>query len=374
MATWLATCPADTRDVLLGELTALGYTGLAPRHRGVRFEADLEGAYRAHLWLRTASRIQRILAELPATSVTALAAGAAALDWPAILRPHRPFTVTVALTDDAARRLGEPAVVQAIATAVTAGFSDRAPPLLPDADLPMTLAAHVREGVCTLGLDTAGRALHKRGWRVNGHPAVLKETLAATVLLLAGYDGTEVLYDPMCGSGTQVIEGAYIALGKAPLIHRGKDDFAFEHQAGFDRALWRRVSDVARAAKRAEPPAPIHASDLRAEYVEVARRGALRARVERHIQFAVTPFQEATPPADTGLLVMNLPYGERIGRGELETLYTAVGRTIRSRYGGWRYALLVPADAPRGALRLRVAREVPLENGSLAVRLLLGPG
>jgi putative N6-adenine-specific DNA methylase len=198
---------------------------------------------------------------------------------------------------------------------------------------------------------------------------VLKETLAASVLLLAGYDGSEALLDPMCGSGTLAIEAAYIALNKAPLIHRGKDDFGFEHQAGFDRALWRRVSDQARAAKRPAPPAPIFASDIRQAYVDLARKTALRARVEKHMTFSSSSLQELKPPAATGLLVANLPYGERIDA--LPALYREVGRTLRERFSAWRAALLVPAEAPAEALGLRPEREVVLKNGALDVRLLI---
>lgn len=371
-ARWLATCPAETRDVLVGELRALGATGLSPLHRGVAFDAELELAYRAHLALRTASRLQRVVGTFPARDPATLAAALAAVEWPAFLRPHRPFTVATALTDEAAQAVGEPAWVATIAAAVARGWPEGAgPPHHPGSDTAMALFAHVRGGELTLGLDTAGRALHKRGWRVQGHPAVLKETLAAAVLLLAGYDGTEPLVDPMCGSGTLVIEAAYLALGKAPLIHRGKGEFALEHQAGFDRALWRQVGDATRAARRAELPAPIHASDVRAEYVEVARKGALRARVEKHLRFAVQPFQAAEPPAPRGLVVANLPYGERIGRGEVESLYDAVGATLRARWGGWRAALLVPEASPWRRLGLRGAREVPLQNGALPVRLLV---
>jgi putative N6-adenine-specific DNA methylase len=370
MPRWIATCPAETRDVLLAELVALGVTAPAPLHRGVAFEADLATGYRAHLVLRTASRIQRVVAELDATTISTLRADAARIAWAEWLRPHRAFTVMPVLTDDAARALGEEAVVAAIAGAVTA--HDGAPRFDPEG--PVTLVAHVRNGVCTLGLDTTGRALHKRGWRLDGHPAVLKETLAAAILLLAGYDGTEPLYDPMCGSGTIPIEAAYIALGKAPLIHRGKDDFGFEHHAGFDRALWRSVSDAVRAARKPALPAPIHASDIRASFVDVARRGALRARVEKHLVFSVTPIGEAVPPAEHGLLVANLPYGERIGRGQLETIYADVGRALRGPFGGWRAALLVPDDAPIGALRIRAKRAIALKNGALPVRLLLTEG
>lgn len=369
---WLATCPADTRDVLLDELRELGVEYLQPMRQGVAFEADLATGYRAHLVLRTASRIQRIVAEVPAQNARTLRDSTQRICWPDWLRPDRPFTVSCVLTDNDARVLGETAVVAAVSNGVASAFRHSTPPRFdPEAKEPVTIVAHVRNGACRLGLDTAGRALHKRGWRVPGHPAVLKETLAAAILLLAGYDGSEPLLDPMCGSGTIVIEGAYIALNKAPLIHRGKDDFGFEHHAGFDRQLWRKVSDQVRAARRPEPPAPIIASDIRPQYVEVARQGALRARVEKHITFSASAFEDLTPPADHGLLVANLPYGQRIGRGQLQRLYTAVGRTLRDRYAGWRIALLVPADAPIAALGLRPSRDVQLRNGALKVRLLI---
>jgi putative N6-adenine-specific DNA methylase len=365
---WIATCPDETKGVLLGELVQLGARDPRSIYRGVAFEADLETGYRAHLLLRTASRIQRIVADLPARTAGELEAAAAAIPWPDRLRPAFPFTVSPILTDAQARAVGEEGVRSAIAGAVGRAFSPGpAPRFDPEAKDPVTLVAHLRGGICTLGLDTAGRALHKRGWRLPGHPAVLKETLAASLLLLAGYDGSEPLLDPMCGSGTLAIEGAYIALRKAPLIHRGKDDFGFERQAGFDRALWRSVCDRARAAKLPAPPAPIFASDLREAYVELARKAALRARVEKHVAFSTGSLHDLAPPAPTGLLVANLPYGERIGALSLKE----VGRTLRERFSAWRAALLLPAAAPARELGLVPEREIALKNGALDVRLLL---
>jgi 23S rRNA G2445 N2-methylase RlmL len=367
---WIATCPDETKGVLATELAQLQVKEPRPIYRGVAFEADLETGYRAHLWLRTASRIQRIIADLPARSADELEAAAAAIVWPEWLRSRFPFTVSPILTDAEARAVGEAAVQSAIAGTVARSFaeaSEPAPRFDPEADDPVTLVAHLRGGVCTLGLDTAGRALHKRGWRVGGHPAVLKETLAASILLLAGYDGSEPLLDPMCGSGTLAIEGAYIALRKAPLIHRAKDHFGFERQAGFERPLWRRVSDQARATKLPSPRAPIFASDIREEYVELARKTALRARVERHIHFSTAAFQELEPPAAGGLLVANLPYGERIGALSLRE----VGRTLRAKFAPWRAALLLPAAAPSHELGIAPEREFALKNGALDVRLLV---
>jgi 23S rRNA G2445 N2-methylase RlmL len=373
---WVATCPEETKGVLQDELRALGVTEQTPIYRGVAFEADNATAYRAHLWLRTASRIQRTLAVVDASSISALETAVRALPWTAWVRPHRPVAFSPILADAAAEALGKEDVAATLGRALLAAFADagEAAPRLASAgdDLAVGVVAFVRGGTCTLALDTAGRALHKRGWRLNGHPAVLKETLAASMLLLAGYDGSEPLLDPMCGSGTLVIEAAYIALNKAPLIHRGKDDFGLEHTAGFDRTLWRKTQDAARAARRTSPPAPLFGYDLRLTYTELARQTALRARVERFITWGTSPFQALPPPAPRGLMVANLPYGERIGRGQLEEVCNDLGRTLKARFGGWRVALLVPPEAARGVLNLRNVRDIPLMNGALPVKLLLG--
>lgn len=369
---WIATCPHETVDVLAGELRALGIRDQEPLHRGVAFDADLEQAYRAHRCLRTASRIQRVVAEFAAPDLDSLRSALQEIEWSEWLRGHRPFTVVPVLTDPQSQALGDAAVVASVVESIRKGaLPASVPPFDAEADNAINVVAFVRQGRCVLGLDTAGRALHKRGWRTTGHPAVLKETLAASMLLLAGYDGSEPLLDPMCGSGTIAIEAAYLALNKAVLIHRGKDDFALEHLAGFDRVLWRRVSDRLRAEKRSALPAPIYASDIRPEFVEVARASALRARVEKFLELSRKPFQDWRPPTASGLLIANLPYGERIGAGAVSTLYREVGAVIKQRFSGWRIALLVPAEAPQHLLALNIKQEVSLINGALPVRLLI---
>jgi putative N6-adenine-specific DNA methylase len=369
---WIATCPHETVEVLAAELGALGIKDQNKLHRGIAFNADLEMAYRAHLLLRTASRIQRVVAEFAAPDIHTLRTELQKIMWPDWLRSHRPFTVEPALTDPQAQGLGEEKVIASVVQSVQKGaFEKSAPRFDPEADNPISLVLFIRNEKCVIGIDTAGRALHKRGWRMTGHPAVLKETLAASILLLAGYTGEESLLDPMCGSGTIVIEAAYIALNKAPLIHRGKDDFALEHLAGFDRTLWRRVSDQLRAAKKSELRAPIYASDINAKYVELARASALRARVEKYLEFSVKPFQQWEPPTPTGLLVANLPYGERIGAGVINALYREVGTLIQQRFSNWRIALLVPNNAPIHQLALKTDQEIELMNGALPVKLLL---
>ncbi len=369
---WIATCPHETVDVLDSELESLRIHNRNKFYRGVFFECDLETAYRAHLLLRTASRIQRVVAKFKMTSLESLQAGLNEITWPDWLRSHRPFQVSPALTDEHAQELDSEQIVAAVVRSIESSAFKAGPPKFnPEAKEPINIVLFVRDGNCVLGIDTAGRALHKRGWRTNGHPAVLKETLAASILLLAGYTGDEPLLDPMCGSGTIAIEAAYIALNKAPLIHRGKDDFSLEHLVGFDRSLWRKVSDQLRAGKRAELLAPIRLSDINAKYVEVARASAKKARVEKYLEFSVARFQDCVPKTEHGLLVMNLPYGERIGGSAVRALYADVGRVIENRFRGWRVALLLPTEIPDAWLGLSVNQKVALRNGALPVKLLL---
>lgn len=336
------------------------------------FDCDLETAYRAHLLLRTASRIQRVVGKFDVSDLVTLQAALKKIIWPDWLRTHHAFTVRPTLADQSAQKLDENAIVTSVVQSIQKSAFEKSPPKFdPEADNPITIILFIRDGTCVLGIDTAGRALHKRGWRTSGHPAVLKETLAASILMLAGYTGHEPLVDPMCGSGTIAIEAAYIALNKAPLIHRGKDDFALEHLAGFDRPLWRRVGDQLRAQKKSGLSAPIYASDIKSDYVDVARACALRARVEKYINFSVTAFQDLEPPAPRGLLIANLPYGERIGAGTIDQLYKEVGQIIKQRFSLWRVALLVPSQAPIHLLALNTTKEISLRNGALPVKLLI---
>jgi putative N6-adenine-specific DNA methylase len=369
---WIATCPHETVDTLVLELHALGIQQMEKLHRGIRFNCDLETAYIAHLQLRTASRIQRIVAQFPVSDLKSIETGLKSIQWTEWLRSHRPFTVRPSLSDQEAIKLNEQNVINCVVESIHKSPFEKSPPKFdPEHENPITIVLFIRGGSCVLGLDTAGRALHKRGWRTNGHPAVLKETLAASILMLAGYTGEDPLLDPMCGSGTVVIEAAYMALNKAPLIHRGKDDFALEHLAGFDRPLWRKVSDRLRAQKRAELPAPIFACDINPNYLEVARASALRARVEKYLTFSVCSIQQQQPPAEKGLLIANLPYGERIGGGIIDKLYREIGIVIKERFSHWKIALMVPTEAPIHLLGLKPNQEYSLLNGALPVKLLI---
>lgn len=371
----IATCPEETKPALLLELESLGATEIVPRFRAVAFEASEPLFYELHLRLRTASRILRVVKEVPAHSPQMLHSQARRIRWHEWFDARHGFMVeSLGATEDGAG-LGPKQVITQVREGIRDVFQragGAVPPVDPQ-EPRVVVVAHLERGRCTLSFDTSGKSLHKRGYREPGHPAPLKETLAASILILAGYDGTQPFLDPMCGSGTLAIEAAMIAVRKAPQIHRRKGEFHFEWLEGFDRELWRVTQERVRAAKLAAPPAPVVASDIEAKYVEMARRSALKARVERYIEFRTQRFQDAEPPGEGGLLVTNLPYGERIGggAGDVRQLYEEVGDTLKRKFAGWRAAILAADAAPYKAIGLKPGRTLPLMNGSIPCRLLL---
>ncbi|HKU13315.1 MAG TPA: hypothetical protein VJQ52_02915 [Steroidobacteraceae bacterium] len=246
-------------------------------------------------------------------------------------------------------------------------------PVVDRSEPKVVVVAHMRHGRCTLSFDTSGKSLHKRGYREQGHPAPLKETLAAAILIMAGYDGSQAFMDPMCGSGTIAIEAAMMAVHKAPQIHRKKGEFHFEWLKDFDRTLWRVTQERVRAEKLEAPAAPVVASDINADYVAMAKKSALDARVEKYMTFDTGRFQDAEPPAASGILVTNLPYGERIGgsEGDVVQLYEEVGDTLKQKFSGWQAAILAAAASPYKAIGLKPRRTIELMNGSIPCKLLL---
>ena len=369
----IATCPEEAKPALVAELVTSGATELASTFRAVLFTATPRQFYELHLRVRTASRILRVLREVPAHTPTMLHSQVRRLHWPEWFDARHGFMVES--TGDEGGGLTPKQVITQVREGVRESFARlgaQVPPV--DTQEPkVVIVAHVARGRCMLSFDTSGKSLHKRGYREQGHPAPLKETLAAAILQFAGYDGSVGFIDPMCGSGTLAIEAAMIAVRKAPQIHRKKGEFYFEWLADFDRALCRETQERIRAEKLDAPPCVVAASDIRAEYVDMARKSALKARVEKYIQFDVVRVQDVTPPAPTGLLATNLPYGDRIGGGdaEMRQLYEEFGDTLKQRFAGWRAAVLAANASPYKAIGLRPSRSINLMNGSIPCRLLL---
>ena len=225
----------------------------------------------------------------------------------------------------------------------------------------------------TLGADASGELLHRRGWRQEVGRAPMRETLAAGVLALAGWRPDEPLWDPMCGSGTLLIEAALRACRIAPGLSRS---FAFERWPGTERGGWAARRERAAAEALPAAPAPLHGSDVNAGALGTTRRNARRAGVADSLVLSRADVRTLSPGSlAAGLLATNLPYGRRVGRpSELESTFAALATALTTRFGGWRAALLT-ADPERlgQAFRRRPEAVFPLDNGGLRVALCVFP-
>jgi len=371
----IATCPEETKAALVLELGALGAGSIAPRYRAVAFEASVALLYELHLKLRTASGILRVIKEVPAKSPEMLRSQVRRIRWDELFDARHGFMVESQGDDSDRGGMAPKQIITQVRESIREVFehAQGVAPVVDRSEPRVVVVAHLRHGRCILSFDLSGKSLHKRGYREQGHPAPLKETLSAAILIMAGYDGSQAFMDPMCGSGTIAIEAAMIAVHKAPQMHRKKGEFHFEWLKDFDRDLWRNTQDRVRAEKLAAPTAPVFASDINPAYMAMANKSALAARVERYMSFKTGRFQDAQPPATSGILATNLPYGERIGssEGDIVRLYEEVGDTLKRKFSGWQAVILAAAASPYKAIGLKPKRTIPLMNGSIPCKLLL---
>jgi putative N6-adenine-specific DNA methylase len=225
----------------------------------------------------------------------------------------------------------------------------------------------------TVSVDASGALLHRRGWRLETGRAPLRETLAAGILALCGYDPQLPFLDPMCGSGTIVLEACAVALHAAPGLHRS---FALQAWPCFDASTWARLRAQAEAAQVAAPPSVLLGADRDPAAVDIARRNAERARFEPHVRLDVARFAAEPPAAPGGLVVINPPYGRRLGqRPDALRLGRDIGRILAAGYRDWRVGVLCPdaafAKAIAAGLRRSPVATHALRNGGLRVDLLV---
>jgi putative N6-adenine-specific DNA methylase len=346
--------------LVVKELEGLGLKG-APQTGGVSVEGPLGTHRTLNLWLRTAGRVLLRVAEVPAKKD--LAKELAKVDVGSLVTAGVPFEV-----QGVGHQIRE---LEAAGLKAWKKFGPRAaPPMVPGIKRTfdgVRLQLRGDRGAVTVSVDTSGDNLHFRGYREEIGHAPLRETLAAGILMLAGWDGRTTLWDIMCGSGTLVIEGALMATGRAPGALR---KFAFERFASNDAAAF---AALPRTNSVTGPAPAIIGTDLNAGSVGIARRNARRAgvetllRLERLDATKLTPVGGVTP----GLIVANLPYGKRVGEvADLPGLYRAVGDNLRRNFRGWRYAFL--AAGHEDALGLSPDALHNIENGGLRCRLLVG--
>jgi putative N6-adenine-specific DNA methylase len=358
---------------LAEEARALGFAGVAAGAGGVSAQGDWPEVWRANLRLRQAGRVLARVAEFRAPHLAQLDKRARRVDWPALLRGDVAVQVTAACRRSRIYHAGAAAQRVARAIADATGASARAGAQDEDADA-LRVLLRIEDDLATISLDSSGAPLHRRGFKQAVGKAPLRETLAAAFLRQCGYRGAEPVVDPMCGSGTFVLEAAEIALGLAPGRER---PFAFQRLAGFDSAAW-----AAMRAAAEPPPTPaaapalsalrFHGFDRDAGAVAGAAQNAARAGVAAVCAFAAAPVGALTPPPGTpGLVMVNPPYGARIGDPKaLHALYGALGATLRARFAGWRVGLVTGEAGLARATGLPFAPPgPPVPHGPLKIRL-----
>jgi putative N6-adenine-specific DNA methylase len=321
--------PPGLEQVLAEELEELGVGKTEIEPGGVSFRADRETLYHLHRWCRSANRFWVRLGRFPAANMEALARGIRTLAWSQYVHPRRQLTVRV--SSSGSRLSHKESVASKVELAVRDALrGPRREGARPPRD-PLEVLVRIEQDEVEVSVDASGDRLHRRGWRRDITHAPLRENLAAAVLWVSGWQPGEPLVDPMCGSGTFVIEAATIAAGKAPGDQR---EFAFQTWPSHDDRLWSKV----RAGAGEAIPTQILGSDLDEDAISAARANARRAGVA--VELSQSDIRELRLPAGPGTIVVNPPYGERL-RGARES-WKALGSWLQAHAQGWRVAVLSP--------------------------------
>lgn len=372
------TCSRGIEPLLVAELTALGVSEAREARGGVAGKATLETAYRACLWSRLASRVLLPLTTFELGDAQAIYEAAQTIEWPDVFDASSTFAIEVAgrtpgiaNTHFAGLKLKD-AIVDGFRAA---GFER---PNV-DTDTPdIRLHLHLDRDQGSLSLDLAGESLHRRGYRALGVEAPLKENLASAILVRAGWpelmtQADAPLLDPMCGSGTLLIEGAWMAADIAPGILRKR--WGFEAWLDHKPAAWARLVEEAEQRRTdglATLTARFYGSDLEPRAITAARANTERAGLNGKLLLSAGDAIAARPPVATpGLVVTNPPYGERLANdAELIKLYSLFGVSLKQNFPGWRFGFFTARDDLSPRLGLRAEKISSLYNGAIPCKLL----
>lgn len=368
MEHFFAPCPRGLEAPLAGELKALAARDCETVDGGVAFSGDLALACAANLESRIASRVLWRIAQAPYRSENDIYAAARERRWHERFDVARSIRVNVTLIRAPlqSRDFITLRIKDAVCDAFRAASGGRRPDV--DTERPdVRIHAFLDRDTVTFYLDTSGEALFKRGWRMAGGDAPIRENLAAGILRLTGWASDTALLDPMCGSGTFLVEAAMMALDVAPGLNRR---FGFEKLTSFDAHVWQTLRERAAARRRPVAPLAIFGSDKFGSVLDLARANLEAAGLASAVVLKQMDVLDSSPPAEHGILVTNPPYGERLGTPQaLAAFYPRLGTVLKKRYAGWRaYILSTDLKLP-GAVGLKPRRRTPLYNGALECRL-----
>ena len=367
MQGFFAPCPRGLEPVLAGELVDLGALSVTHTDGGVGFSGSMTLAYTANLHSRIASRILWQIGSGPYRSEDDIYRRTNALDWPRWFDAKLTIRVNVAAIRSPLDSLDF--ITLRIKDAVCDSFRMRTGkrPNVDTAQPDVRIHAFLEAERFTLYLDTSGEPLFKRGARKSGGQAPLRENLAAGILKLCGWTPDMPLLDPMCGSGTFLVEAVQMAHGIPPSLRR---NFAFEKLRDFDEAAWQGIKAAAKSSPALNRPAAIFGSDLYGDALKIARLNLEAAGMADAVTLKQANFLELSAPAERGVLVTNPPYGVRLGEQEqLAAFYPKLGDVLKRKFAGWRACLFTADLRLPKLIGLSPSKRTPLYNGALECRL-----
>ena len=348
-------------EILAEELLALGANDLQIGRRMVSFTGDKELLYKANFHCRTALRILKPIYHFKAKDADTVYKEVKKVEWEKYLSLDKTFAIdSVIYSEDFNHsKFVAYRTKDAIVDYFIEKFKKRPSVRVNNPDLYINI--HISHNDCTLSIDSSGESLHKRGYRVDQTEAPLNEVLAAGMILKTGWKGESNFVDPMCGSGTLLIEAAMIALNIAPGIHR--KEFAFQKWVDYDEELFDRIYNDESGER--EFAFHCYGSDISQAAIDIALENIRSAGLMKYIDLKVKPFQQYTEAPKPGILVTNPPYGERISSRDLLGLYNMIGERLKHVFMGYKAWILSYKDECFDKIGLRPSEKIKLMNGSL---------
>jgi putative N6-adenine-specific DNA methylase len=352
-------------EVLATELRNIGATDVEVHNRAVSFTGDLRIMYKANLWLRTALKVLLPIEKFRAKNETQLYDGIKKIKWDDYLDKEGRFVIRTSLKSDFFNH--SQYVSLKSKDAIADQFRDKYG-IRPSVDLThpdLSIDIHINKDEVTVSLDSSAESLHRRGYRTDSTLAPINEVTAAGMILLTGWNGEGNYVDPMCGSGTLLIEAAMIAKNMPPNLNRAQ--FGFERWKNYDPTLFAQVREEAVAAIR-ESKASIFGSDKTFKAIEISRENITRAGLDEDIKVSNKRFEEVKGPEGGGIMIINPPYGERLPIEEIGAFYKMMGDQMKKEFNGydvWVISSNIPALKMTG---LAPSKKIMLYNGALECR------
>ena len=364
---YFASCPRGLETILSGELTTLGAGDIKVVDGGVKFESSIEVMYRANLTSRIATRILCRVANGDYKTEDDLYNAALNVKWANLFDVSHGIKVSTTGVKCPLKSLDF--MTLRIKDAICDQFRSQvnARPNVEIRDPDIRIHLYLEADYFDLYIDTSGQPLYQRGFRKSSVEAPIRENLAAGILALSGWEPGEPLLDPMCGSGTFLIEAAMIALNQAPGLKR---NFGFEHWSNFDSIHFKKIKSEYQSNIRPVVFSHIYGSDQDLRAIRVTKSNLEEAGLKSAVELSCKSFSDIVVPSKAGVLITNPPYGVRIGEDEdLAQAYPLWASTMKKKLSGWRtYFLTSDLTMPK-LMRLSPSKKTPLYNGALDCRL-----